>query len=384
MTKLTVVAAMMLSLALVLSACNLSQQPPTSSDSAAGNGTVIAATSSIPTSTPAGNGGGLPTGTLILVQVGNALAQLPNSSGQTIGLPTERFGSQASYDARYGVRYVKNNNATDLVLVDFSNAADQGKPVPQGSGLSGPAVTWKADNSGFAFYDFPTTGAPKVTGIQYYDLASGQTKTLVPAPAEAGSIAASVAFSPDGKYLIYAVGKSGGEGIGGPDSKLFIFDTSNNQSAQLPATAINFNQWVSDSKTFIAQRFDQKGSNQVLIFSLADLNNPRVVTPANTADYLVDASPDSKFLVVTSAQLNNQGQQPTQIYMMNLDGSNRKALTQFASADQTLTGLVWASDGIYYSVTNADGKDTTWRMDLNGANATQVAQGTLNGIIGAR
>jgi hypothetical protein len=67
---------------------------------------------------------------------------------------------------------------------------------------------------------------------------------------------------------------------------------------------------------------------------------------------------------------------------MNLDGSNRKALTKFTDPDQTITGLIWANNGIYYSISTGANTDTTWRMDLDGSNAAQVAKGTLNDIVG--
>src|SRR5258708_15561705 len=90
--------------------------------SAAGAGTIIAATSSIPTGTPraSANGNSLAAGTLILSQRGNPLAQAPNATGETVSLPAERFGSQASGDGRYGVRFKPNNGKFDLTLIDFS------------------------------------------------------------------------------------------------------------------------------------------------------------------------------------------------------------------------------------------------------------------------
>ncbi len=347
-------------------------------------GTVVAATSSIPTSMPqTTTGNKLPVGTLILTQLRKPIAQLPNR--QTISLPNERFGAQGSPDGRYGVRFDRTGTTTNLTLVDF--AADpnsQTKDVPQGKGLSGPGVTWKEDSSGFAFFDFPPANSPKAASapIQYYDVASGQTKTLVPAPKEAGTVAASISYSPDGRYLLYAVGSANAEGVGGPGSKLFLFDTTNNQTTNVPAEAAGFNQWLKDSKGFLVTRTDPSGLGQVVVYTLPDLSKPKVVTPAKTSDFLPDLSQDGKRMVVTSTPAG-QNNQSANIYMMNLDGSSRKPLTQFNTVDQTITALIWGADGIYYSLSGADRTDTTWRMDLDGKNATQVAQGTLNAIIGA-
>jgi len=352
-------------------------------------GTVVAATSSIPTSTarPAASGGStLPVGTLILTQVGKPIAQLPGANRQTIALADERFGASAAPNGRYGVRFNRTNNVTDMILVDYNTDPPATKDIPQGKGLSGPGVTWKDDSSGFAFFDFPPPDNAKagVGAIFYYDVAGGQTKQLIPAPQQAGTINTAFAFSPDGKYLLYAVGSAAAEGAGGPDSQMFVFDTTTNQSTKLPPDAMGFNQWLKDSKGFVIIRSDQSGSSQIVVYQLADLNNPKMITPGNTSDFLADLAPDGKRIAVTSMPSGSAAtNQIANIFIMNLDGSSRKQLTKFNSADQTITALVWGNDGIYYSITGADNKDTTWRMDLDGANATQVAEGTLNNIIGA-
>ncbi len=378
-------------LSLGMLACSLIGQTAATSNTAGdqattANGTLIAATSSIPTATPSSAGDALPSGTLILTQAGHPIAQLPSASGQTISLPPEHFGSQASPDGRYGVAI---NADHSLSLVDFTlstppaataNAAiASGQAIPQSTGLKDPHITWKPDSSGFAFFDFSPTA--QAGAVYSYDLASKQTKPLVSAPAQSGMIAVSIAFSPDGKYLAYATGSAGAEGIGGPDSKLFVLDTSSNQSTPLPSGLFGFTHWLRDSQSFIVRRVDkQSGTSQLVVYSLSTLNNPKVLTPANTSDFLVDVSPDGKHIAVTTAP-KGRGQ-ATNIAIMNLDGSNRKALTKFTATDQSITGLVWGNDGIYYSVQSADNKVTTWRMDLDGSNAAQIAQGTLTAIVG--
>jgi Tol biopolymer transport system component len=328
----------------------------------------------------------LPPGTLILTQVGNVIAQLPGSTGETVSLKPEQYSPQGSPGGRYGVRYQPNGKLTDLKLVDFSTATpDAGKDIPSGKGLNGPSVTWKADSSGFAFYEFPLDPSAKISGaISYYDVSSGQTKQLVAPPAQS-NVASSVAFSRDGKYLAYAVGSATGEGTGGNSNRLSLLDTATNQSIALPPGATQFNQWLRDSKGVVVTQLDANGISRVAIYNIADPNNPKVVTPPATADYLVDVSPDGKYLVVSSAQIiaNSQAPQPVNVVILNLDGSNRKALTKFTNPDQSITGLVWANNGIYYSISTGANSDTTWRMDLDGSNAAQVAKGTLNDIVGS-
>src|SRR5690349_9980249 len=104
------VSVAFLSLGVLAMACNLGSQAAADSSQAGttiptvGGGTVISATSSVPTSTPklAANSG-FPAGTLILTQLGNPIAQPPGST-QTIALSKERFGNEGSPDGRYGVR----------------------------------------------------------------------------------------------------------------------------------------------------------------------------------------------------------------------------------------------------------------------------------------
>src|SRR5262249_7074843 len=173
----------------------------------------------------------------------------------------ERFGNEGSPDGHYGVRAKPSNNLLDLALVDFSSGPNgTEKDVPQGKGLSAPGVAWKRDSSGFAFYDLPPTAKPGAGGTFFCDVASGQSNQLLPPP-QGGQIAAAIAFSPDGKYLAYAVGNAGSEGIGGPDSKLFLLDTTSNQSTTLPAGVFGFTRWLKDSKGFIVRKPDPKGAS---------------------------------------------------------------------------------------------------------------------------
>jgi WD40-like Beta Propeller Repeat len=349
-------------------------------------GTVISATSSIPTATPVPPTTGgriLASGTLIVTQLSNTLAQTTASGGQTVTLSNEQFGAQASPDGHYGVRFTRSGTLTDLTLVDFSiTDTTASKDIPQGKGLSAPNVTWKDDSSGFAFYEVPFDTTRNASGIRYFDVTSGQTKQLTPAATQPGTIAASIAFSPDGKSLVYALSNTAGTGASG--NQLFMLDTSANRNTPLPAGANAFNQWLRNGQGFIATQIDAQSASKIVVYMLSDLANPRVITPANITDSLVDISPDGKFIVVTSAPSVPAGQPAAiaNIAIMNLDGSSRKVLTNFSNPDQSITALVWGNNGIYYSITSADNTNTTWRMDLDGSNQAQVAQGTLNSIVG--
>lgn len=351
-------------------------------------GTTIAATSAVPTATAASatTGNALPSGTLILNQVGNAIARLPGTSGRSLSLGSDRVGNQGSPNGQYGVRAEQAERRFNLFLVDYSTADTKGKEIPQGTNLAGPGITWKRDSSGFAIHDFPPDANAQVNAaILYYDVKSGQTSSLVAAPTDTASVAAGLAFSADGKLFAYAVGKKGSEGIGGPDSSLFSLDLGSKASTPLPKGLLGFEGWLGDSAksdSFLMRRFE-RGVSQIAVYSMAQLQQPVIITPANTSDFLVATSPDGRRLVLSSSPTTG-AEKVAQIVMVNPDGSSRRTLTQFTAGEQSITGLVWAVDGIYYSLTSADNKATTWRMNLDGTAATQVAEGTLIGIVGAR
>src|SRR5215468_8881771 len=114
MKRWHVVGIAILILALPSLACSLIGGGPSSTEvpgvPTSLNGTVVVATSSIPTATPlpAVSGNVLAPGTLILVQLGNPLALPPGANGTTSALPLEQIPPQGSSNGHYGVRFSKN------------------------------------------------------------------------------------------------------------------------------------------------------------------------------------------------------------------------------------------------------------------------------------
>lgn len=369
--------SVVLSAALALAGCGSGPAtPPAPAANTPSGGEVAVAPTSRPQDTAV-----FPVGTLILTQLSRPVAQTPG--GQVIALTDDRFGTRGSPNGRYGVRFKAAANTFDLELVDYSTNPPTAKAIPDGTGFTGPGVTWKNDSSGFAFFDFPSTmpGGQTARTIFYYDLASGQTRRLI-SDVASGKIAASVRFSPDGKYLLYTVSDANAEGVGGPGSEAFLLDTTTNQSSPLPPESlIGFSQWLRDSSGFIALRGDPAtGRNAVYVYSLGSLLAPKTLTPANASDLLIDTSPDGKWLVVSSSAGEDSA---ANIFIMGVDGASRRQITQFTDVEQNVTALEWGTDGIYYSLTGVDNQDTTWRMDLDGKNPTQLTTGTLQRLIGA-
>lgn len=348
-------------------------------------GTVIAATLSVPTSAPSvATGQSLPAGTLIVFQNNQPIALTPN--GNSIALSDDRFGAQGSPDGRFGVRFVINGNAVDLALVDYTAAAPQVKEIPNGKGLSAPTLTWKDDSSGFAFFDFPSPDrvATSNRSLFYFDIASGQTRELIKAPGGT-VIPAAKAFSPDGNSLIYtqvdALADLGSSAL----PPVFLLNVGNGAATTLPPQiGLSFNQWLKDSSGFVTiQQGDGNAPQVAQVWRLNALNAPQTVTPSGYSDRLLDLSPDGKRIVVSSDTVG-VALTATNLFMMSLDGSDRRPITTYTDPQQTIGAVVWGADGIYFTLYGADNAQVTNRVDLDGNNLKKAADGSLFGIIGVR
>lgn len=360
--------------ALILAACGGGAGPTPTPE----GGVSVEATSAVPTPETQ-TGGAMQAGSLIVTQLGQPLAVLPDRT--VLNLPVDRFGAQGAPNGRYGVAFTPATGGTSLTLIDYSAAPPASKQVPGAEGLRGPGVTWKLDSSGFAFFDFPPMGQrPALRSILYYDVASGETRPLIPDVQNANQIPISVSFSPDGAYLLYVIGDANAEGIGGPGSSPYLLSLSAGQVTPLqPDTLFGPVQWLVDSSGFLVLRPDaQTGTNAVYRYDLNALTNPRRLTPEGISDLMADLSADGAWVAVTSTGDTPNG--VANVFIMGIDGSSRRQLTRYADPDQSITALLWEADGIYYSLTAADNTTTTWRMDLDGQNAGQIAEGTLYSI----
>ncbi|MBX3083867.1 MAG: hypothetical protein KF716_19690 [Anaerolineae bacterium] len=373
--------------ALILTACGgnstlppvatLDQSQPTTESG-------IVATDAVPTSTPASGATGqvMSPNTLVLAQLEQFVAQLPDT--KILTLSADRIPPSGSPDGRYGVVYTAQNGLVDLTLTDYSTTPAATKAIPSGNALTSPSITWREDSTGFAFADLPAPDkvaqAKKI--VYYYDLASGQTQELLTEAQSPSSFPVPVAFSPNNAYLMYLV--TGGAETGSVSYQAVLFDMNTKQKTPLSLGQAAFSQWLADSSGFLTSASDpQTGASALVVYRLNALSTPQTITPVAVTDVWSDISPDGKFIVVVSAA-SGSAQSVYNIFMMGLDGSNRRQLTQFSDPQQSITALVWGNDGIYYSVFSGEGLDTVWRMDLDGKNAKQVAQGTLLRIIGTR
>jgi Tol biopolymer transport system component len=320
---------------------------------------------------------------LILAQLNQFVAQIPG--GRTLNLSNERIGTLGSPNGQYGIRAVVNGSTVNLQLVDFSQTPATTKDIPDGTGLVSPSIAWRGDSAGFAFADIPlpdqAARAKKI--IYYYDIVNGQSRELVNESQNASAFPVPIAFSSDGRYLIYILNSAEAESSASvAANQAVLLDVPTGQKTPLPdATTIGFSDWLKDGSGYLVVNYTQEGAAQLTVYKLNALQNPTTITPAGVSDRLIAMSPDGQFLVIASDPVS-ETPGATNIFRMSVDGSNRQQLTQFTDTTQTITGLEWGVDGIYYSVYTGGDQDTVYRMDLDGKNPTQVAQGTLQGIVG--
>ncbi len=362
--------ALMCLLCAALAACGGNPPPPTQTPTP------------IPTPTLIVEGEGLPLGTLILSQLNQQIAQRPD--GRQIRLGEDRYGAQASPNGRYGVKFVSNGATFDLVVTDYEATPPNARPVPEGANYLAPGVTWAADSSGFAFFDFPAAlgnvAPASARTLRYFDVAAGQTRTLITEAAQ-NRVVAAIAFSPDGRYLLYTVSDAQAEGVGGPGAAAFVLNMTTGSSFPLTGVSLlGFAGWLRDSSGFLTLRIDPKtGNNGVVLYRLNALAQPARLTPSEVADFLVSTSPDGRRLIVSSSVEGIPA-----LFMMNTDGTGRRQIATFNTPNTVITGLVWGNDGLYYSLAGTGNLDTVWRADLDGKNAAQIGIGTLLAVIGAR
>lgn len=97
----------------------------------------------------------------------------------------------------------------------------------------------------------------------------------------------------------------------------------------------------------------------------------RQLTDRKGPDNNPSVSPDGKLLAYTGSDQNDNTYNVSHLYLMNSDGSNKRALTD--AFDRAPSNIFWAEDGggIFFVVEDR-GSQNLWFVTLNGGRLTQV------------
>jgi Tol biopolymer transport system component len=229
-----------------------------------------------------------------------------------------------------------------------------------------------------------------------------------------GFAPSSVAWSPDGRQLAYAMFvPDEGQRLGPPQQRpegaiwaeplqvitavtyradgqgylragydqLFLVSSEGGAPRQLSYGPFNNGgplSWTPDGRTLLfsgnrSPDWERQGFNtEVYALDIAS-NRITALTSRDGPDNEPAVSPDGRLVAFTGYDDRQRGYENAILYVMNADGSNRRALTE--SLDRGVSGPVWAADGRALYVQYDDHGDTrVARVGLDGVVRT-VAQG---------
>lgn len=154
--------------------------------------------------------------------------------------------------------------------------------------------SWSPDNQSFVYVCEWSICTVNVDGSNVQTIIDGQ-----------GS-ASSVAWSPDGKFIVYS-----GNGM-------YIANADGSNARKLTERGGGDMDWSPDSQSIV---FASSGD----IYKVnVDGTNEQNLTSGTQSDQAPDWSPDGKFIVFASSPESNQA---PDLYVMNADGSNLRQLT---------------------------------------------------------
>jgi dipeptidyl aminopeptidase/acylaminoacyl peptidase len=224
----------------------------------------------------------------------------------------------------------------------------------------------------------------------------------------------SVAWSPDGRQIAYAMFvPDEGQRLGPPQARpegavwaeplqvitavtyradgqgylragydqLFLVSSEGGAPRQLSYGPFNNGgplSWTPDGRTLLfsgnrSPNWEREGFNtEVYALDIAS-NRITALTSRDGPDNEPAVSPDGRLIAFTGYDDRQRGYENAILYVMNADGSNRRALTE--TLDRSVSGPVWAADGRALYVQYDDhGETRVARVGLDGAVRT-VAQG---------
>lgn len=170
-----------------------------------------------------------------------------------------------------------------------------------------------------------------------------------------------------------------------PEGFMHIFVVSDAGGAARQLTDGDYNhgapRWMPDSQTVLFSAIRKtdaeylRGDSEVYALSIAG-GPPRALTDRRGPDNNPTPSPDGRLIAFTGNDQNDNSYNVSRLYVMNSDGSNRRALTE--NFDRAPNGLIWAEDnsGVYFMAEDR-GSVNLWFQPARGGAAPprQVTEG---------
>jgi dipeptidyl aminopeptidase/acylaminoacyl peptidase len=280
-----------------------------------------------------------------------------------------------------------------------------GRQMPLATGASQPR--WSPDSSRLAYIAAAEGGRAQLF-VRW--MASGQAVAVTGLPDSPSSIA----WSPDGRQIAYAIFMPDeGTRLGAPPTRpegaawadplqvitavtyradgqgylragydqLFLVSSEGGAPRQLSYGPYNNGgplSWTPDGRTILfsgnrSPNWEREGFNTE-VYAL-DVASNRIValTSRDGPDNEPAVSPDGRLVAYTGYDDRERGYENTTLYVMNVDGSNPRALTQ--ALDRSVAGPIWAADGrSVYLQYDDRGETKVARVGLDGSIRT-VAEG---------
>lgn len=168
-----------------------------------------------------------------------------------------------------------------------------------------------------------------------------------------------------------------------PEGYTHIFMIPDTGGTPIQLTDGDFNdgapEWTPDGKNIIFGGEREKdaeyvrGPGEIYSLSVAD-GHVSQLTDRKGPDVGPAVSPDGKLIAYTGYDESDNTYTVSKMYLMNVDGSNKKTLT--ADFDRSPGRLIWASDasGIYFT-TEDKGTENLWFEPVGGGAPRQVTKG---------
>lgn len=256
---------------------------------------------------------------------------------------------------------------------------DNGQDVMPRLSPDGSMVAFASDRSGnWDIYVMPVTGGKAIQVTQ------GLEEEIAPS------------WSPDGTQLVYSrMGQSSGRwemwvaGVDNPDVANFVGYGLFPQWCPVAATGEN------GSDKILFQLGRERGRRSFGVWTL-DISNGKAQNAAQIASNSEQAlinpcwSPDGKWIIFAQVPLDQVGQDSpgaidssdhvgpshASLWMVSSDGEGQVRLT---TGRGSALSPAWAKNDRLFFVSNRDGVDNVWAMDLSGA--LQTAQATIKSSV---